>query len=492
MRASGILMPVSSIPSRYGIGCFSKEAYEFVDRLWEAGQKYWQLLPLGPTGYGDSPYQSFSTFAGNPYFVDLETLISDGLLTEEECASCDWGGCDVQVDYGRIYQSRKTVLWKAFQRSSMQSDQEYQDFISSNDEWLSDYALFMAVKCFFGDRSWMEWDDDIRLREAQALDRYRESLAEEIDYNRFVQYQFSKQWKALKIYANQKNIQIIGDIPIYVALDSADSWSYPELFQMNGDRRLTGQAGCPPDGFSATGQLWGNPLYDWDYHRKTDFAWWVKRIDHHRNLYDVIRIDHFRGLDEYYRVPMGQQTAEHGAWLPGPGIEIFEALTRDLGELDIIAEDLGFLTDSVIQLLHQSGYPGMKVLQFAFDSRESGNYLPHNYTENCIVYTGTHDNDTVRGWYDSINEIDREYVLEYLGRDGLEDGEISWTFIRMAQSSVASLCVIPIQDYLDMGSEGRINTPSTIGDNWTWRLRAGTMTQELADKIRQTTQLYGR
>ncbi len=485
-------MPVSSLWSRYGIGCFSRAAYEFADLLQEAGQKYWQLLPLGPTGYGDSPYQSFSTFAGNPYFVDLETLISDGLLTAEECAACDWGEYENQVDYGRIYQSRKAVLWKAFKRFDLESDREYQDFIRQNEDWLSDYALFMAVKSFFGDRSWMEWDDDIRLREPRAIERYRDILKEEIDYNRFVQYQFSKQWRDLKAYVNQKGIEIIGDIPIYVALDSADSWADPDLFQMDEDRRLTGQAGCPPDGFSATGQLWGNPLYDWEFHKKTGFKWWSKRIRHHRSLYDVIRIDHFRGLDEYYSIPVGHQTAEFGAWMPGPGMDIFHALTRELGELNIIAEDLGFLTESVFRLLKDTGYPGMKVLQFAFDSREAGNYLPHNYTENCIAYTGTHDNNTIRGWYDSISETDREYALEYLGRDRLEQDEISWTFIRMAMSSVSKLCVIPLQDYLDLGPEARINTPATIGGNWTWRLKPGAVSRELVDKIRQTTQLYGR
>lgn len=492
MRASGILMPVFSLPSQYGIGCFSREAYTFVDQLQEAGQQYWQLLPLGPTGYGDSPYQSFSTYAGNPYFIDLEALIADGLLKAGECDACEWGTDDGLVDYGRIYRSRKAVLWKAFQRSQTAGDGEYREFIRRNEAWLPDYALFMAVKSNFGDQSWMEWDDDIRLREPQALERYRELLKEELEYNQFVQYQFFRQWKNLKAYANQKGIRIIGDIPIYVALDSADSWASPELFQMDDDRRLTGQAGCPPDGFAPTGQLWGNPLYDWEYHKKTGFGWWAERIAHHRELYDIIRIDHFRGLDEYYRIPVGHQTAEHGVWLPGPGIDIFEAITRKLGELEIIAEDLGFLTDSVFELLKQTGYPGMKVLQFAFDSRESGNYLPHNYPVNSIAYTGTHDNNTTRGWYHGISETDREYALEYLGREHLAEDEIAWAFIRLAQASVAKLCVIPVQDYLELGQEGRINTPATIGGNWTWRLRRGGLTRELLGRIRQMTQLYGR
>jgi len=492
MRASGVLMPVSGLPSKYGIGCFSSEAYKFVDQIHNAGQRYWQLLPLGPTGYGDSPYQSFSTFAGNPYFIDLEALTEEGLLTIEECEAYDFGENEAYVNYGKIYNARKSILWKAFHRSKYEEEGAYKSFCEENRGWLPDYALFMAVKSYFSDKSWMEWDDDIRMREPEALKKYRRLLIEEFDYCCFVQYKFAEQWKKLKNYAHQKQVQIIGDIPIYVALDSADIWAHPELFQMNADRRLTGQAGCPPDGFSATGQLWGNPLYDWEYHKETGYQWWIKRIDHHHKLYDVIRIDHFRGLDEYYAIPAGAKTAEFGEWRPGPGNEIFQAITEKLGPLNIIAEDLGFLTESVFRLLDQTGYPGMKILQFAFDSRESGNYLPHNYSVNCIAYTGTHDNNTIRGWYETISETDREYALEYLGRDHLPLDEISWTFIRMAQSSVARLCIIPIQDYLDQGSEGRINTPATIGGNWTWRLKKEEISKKLIDKIRQMTVLYGR
>jgi len=492
MRASGILMPVASLPSKYGIGCFSKEAYQFVDQLVDAGQKYWQLLPLGATGYGDSPYQSFSTFAGNPYFIDLETLMEEGLLRVGECEACEFGSDQRYVDYGKIYRVRKGILRQAFERCDLKTDNNYQRFCCANEEWLSEYALFMSIKSCFGDKSWMEWEDDIRLREPAALIQYKEILRKEIEFHQFIQYKFAQQWKRLKAYANGKGIEIIGDIPIYVALDSVDSWSHPELLQMDQDRRLTGQAGCPPDGFSAAGQLWGNPLYDWNYHKKTNYRWWQKRIAHHRSLYDVIRIDHFRGLDEYYAIPAGYQTAEYGEWMTGPGLELFTVLTRELGSLNIIAEDLGFLTESVFQLLEDTGYPGMKVLQFAFDSREAGNYLPHSYKENCIVYTGTHDNNTIRGWYQSISEEDRRYALEYLGRDELESNEISWTFIRMAQASVAKLCVIPIQDYLDLESEGRINTPATVGSNWTWRLLHNEVNDKLTNKIRQITDLYGR
>jgi len=492
MRASGILMPVSALPSLYGIGCFSKEAYEFVDQLHEAGQRYWQLLPLGPTGYGDSPYQSFSTFAGNPYFVDLEALTEEKLLTKEECEACDFGEDDRYVDYGKIYNARKSILWKAFQRSRHEGEPAYCQFYEQNQDWLPDYAMFAAVKSYFGDKSWVEWDDNIRMREPEAIERYRQLLLEEIDYYLFVQYKFAVQWNRLKDYAHQKGVQIIGDIPIYVAPDSADSWAHPELFQMDNDRRLTGQAGCPPDGFSAIGQLWGNPLYDWEYHKQTGYEWWIKRIAHHQKLYDVLRIDHFRGLDEYYAIPAGDKTAEYGEWRPGPGEEIFRVITERLGPLDIIAEDLGFLTESVFRLLDETGYPGMKVLQFAFDSRESGNYLPHHYGSNCIVYTGTHDNNTIRGWYETFRGEDRQYALEYLGRESLREDEISWTFIRMAQSSVAKLCIIPIQDYLDLGSEGRLNTPATVSGNWKWRLKKDKIKKDLLDKIRQMTGLYGR
>jgi 4-alpha-glucanotransferase len=493
-RASGILLPVFSIPSKYGIGCFSKEAYTFIDQLNQAGQKYWQLLPLGPTSYGDSPYQSFSTFAGNPYFIDLERLILEGLLEQEECDIIEFGYDDRYIDYGQIYQERKDILWKAFKRSKVEVEDNYKTFVQENKEWLPDYALFMAVKSQFGDRSWIEWDEDIRTREGLAIEKYKELLQEEIAYYYFVQYKFKEQWLELKSYANEKGIQIIGDIPIYVALDSADTWTRPELFQMDKNRMPTAQAGCPPDGFSATGQLWGNPLYNWEYHKETDYEWWCNRVAYHQRLYDVVRIDHFRGLDEYYSIPWGALTAEIGEWRRGPGYDIFKVLSKKLGTLNVIAEDLGFLTEGVFKLLADTKYPGMKVLQFAFDSRESGDYLPHNYIHNCIVYTGTHDNDTTKSWYQSIRDEEREYILEYLGRKDTEvtDNEITWRLISMAQSSVAKLCVIPVQDYLGLGAEGRINTPSTLGGNWTWRLRDGEIMEELIKQIRQMTQLYGR
>ncbi|MDE7249406.1 MAG: 4-alpha-glucanotransferase, partial [Lachnospiraceae bacterium] len=382
MRTSGVLLPISSIPSAYGIGTFSKEAFDFVDFLEQAGQTYWQILPLGPTGYGDSPYQSFSTFAGNPYYIDLEELIDQGVLTEKQCKECDWGGSEEYVDYEKIYQSRFKVLRIAFENSKIEENDDFHAFVRENDSWLSDYALYMSVKDSFGGISWSQWDEDIRLRRSEAVSSYKKKLKEEILFYEYQQYLFSSQWKQLKEYANNKGIQIIGDIPIYVAFDSADAWANPELFQFDEDGLPTGVAGCPPDIFSATGQLWGNPLYRWDYHQKTGFAWWTQRIAHCFKLYDVVRIDHFRGFDEYYNIPYGDPTAEFGTWEKGPGYVLFKVLKEKLGKMQVIAEDLGFLTPSVIKLVKKTGYPGMKILQFAFDADGDSDYLPHNYTEN--------------------------------------------------------------------------------------------------------------
>lgn len=490
MRASGVLLPISSIPSRYGIGTFSKEAYEFVDFLKAAGQSYWQILPLGPTGYGDSPYQSFSTFAGNPYYIDLEALIEAGMLTREECEDCDWGESDVYIDYEKIYLSRFQVLRGAFQNSRITEDQEFQAFVRENESWLLDYALYMAVKDSYQGKSWAEWDDEIRLRQDSALARYREELKEEILFYEFVQYLFAGQWKKLKKYANDRGILIIGDIPIYVAFDSADTWANPELFQFDENCMPTGVAGCPPDAFSATGQLWGNPLYRWDYHREEGYAWWMQRIAYCYQLYDVVRIDHFRGFDEYYNIPYGNATAQFGTWEKGPGYDLFRVMKEKIGEKPVIAEDLGFLTPSVIELVKKTGYPGMKILQFAFDSREENDYLPHNYTANSVVYTGTHDNDTTRGWLEAISHNDRSFAEKYLNIEGNND--LEWYFIRAAIASVADTAIIPMQDYLGLGTEARINVPSTLGTNWKWRMTRGQMNEALAGKIYQMCRLYGR
>ena len=490
MRESGVLLPVASLPSEYGIGCFSKEAYEFVDQLKAGGQKNWQILPLGPTGYGDSPYQSFSTFAGNPYFIDLETLIKEGLLTREECNACDFGDNAEFIDYEKIYFSRFKILRKAFERFT--PDGEFEAFVEENKDWLEDYALYMAIKNSLDGISWSQWPADLKRRMPQAMEEKREELAEEIQFIRFQQYEFTKQWTKLKKYANDQGIRIIGDIPIYVAFDSADAWAAPELFQFDGECTPTAVAGCPPDAFSATGQLWGNPLYDWEYHEKTGFAWWIRRLEHCYRLYDVVRVDHFRGFDEYYAIPYGDKTAEFGRWRKGPGLKLFTAVKESMGETPIIAEDLGYLTESVIKLVKDTGYPGMKVLQFAFDSREESDYLPHNYEHNCVVYTGTHDNNTILGWLDEMAPEDRLLAERYLNNRYTRKEDMPWDFIRLAMASVADLAVTPIQEFLCLGGEARINRPSTLGTNWKWRLLKGQITHEVTGKMYDMTKLYGR
>lgn len=492
MRASGVLLPIASLPSKYGIGTFSKYAYQFVDQLKEAGQKYWQILPLGPTGYGDSPYQSFSTFAGNPYLIDLETLIEEGYLTERECDAYDFGEDEREIDYEKLYHARFQVLRKAFQNKQLMDSEDYNQFLADNSFWVEEYALFMAVKNHFGGVSWSEWEDEIRIRDEKALEYYRVLLKEEVEFFLFQQYHFFKQWRDLKHYANNKGIKIIGDIPIYVAFDSSDCWGNPELFQLDQDKKPVAVAGCPPDAFSCTGQLWGNPLYDWEYHKKTGYAWWEKRIAYCFKIYDVVRVDHFRGFDEYYSIPFGAKTAEFGKWEKGPGFEIFQRLGQKLGKMNIIAEDLGFLTEGVLKLVRDTGYPGMKILQFAFDSREESDYLPHNYSKNCVVYTGTHDNDTLMGWYQTICKEDKQFAINYLNNADTVPEEIPWDYIRLAMASVAQLCIIPIQDYLCLGSEARINIPSTLGNNWKWRMLDGEVTKELKKRIFELTKLYGR
>ena len=492
MRAGGILMPVSSLPSNYGIGCFSKEAYAFADRLKMAGQSYWQILPLGPVGYGDSPYQPFSAFAGNPYFIDLEQLCREGLLLPEELNEADLGTEEGPVDYARQYQNRYPLLRKAYSRADLSGDAGYEAFCHAEAYWLEDYSLYMAVKCCFGGKSWEEWDEDIRRRQEDAVEHYRRTCAEEIGFQKFLQYCFMKQWLSLKEYVNRLGIRVIGDIPIYVALDGADSWAQPELFQFDEDRRPVEIAGCPPDAFAADGQLWGNPLYDWDFHKQSGYAWWLKRMERCFALYDVVRVDHFRGFDEYYAIPAGALTAAGGAWRKGPGLDLFDAMKKHFGDVAIIAEDLGYLTESVIRLVEDTGYPGMKVMEFAFDSREAGDYMPYHYPANCVVYTGTHDNQTLAAWYDELTEEDRGFLNEYLQLEGKTREEIVWAVIRLTLSCTADTAVIPMQDYLCLGKEARMNRPSTMGCNWRWRIGKGAFTSGLAEKIARLMQIYGR
>ena len=492
-RQCGVLLPIFSLPSNYGIGCFSKEAYEFVDQLEEAGQKYWQILPLGPTGYGDSPYQSFSTFAGNPYFIDLEVFIKKGWLTKEECDACDFGCNATYIDYEKQYKQRFSLLRKAYDKSQIKEDEEFLLFCEKEKEWLEDYALYMAIKEeVFDGKGYIDWEESIRLREKKAMEYYKKELKDSIEFYYFLQYEFKRQWIALKQYANQKGIEIIGDIPIYVAFDSADTWANQELFQFDENGKPVKVAGCPPDAFSADGQLWGNPLYDWEYHKKTEYAWWIQRLKACFEWYDIVRIDHFRGFDEYYAIPYGDTTARNGSWEKGPGITLFHKVLEVLGPQRIIAEDLGFLTDSVKELLKESGYPGMKVLQFAFDSREESNYLPHNYERNSVVYTGTHDNDTIQGWYDQMTKGDRQLAKDYMRNHPEYRDELHWDFIMLAMRSVSDTCIIPVQDYFGLGSEARINTPSTLGDNWKWRMDKEMLQKELRKRMKEMVRITGR
>ena len=487
-RGAGILMPVSSIPSPYGIGTLGEKAYAFVDFLRESGQKYWQVLPVGPTSYGDSPYQSFSAYAGNPYFIDPDTLCREGLLTKEECGSYDWGQDSESVDYSKIYQSRFRLLEAAYKRSGSPAGME--KFCAENEGWLPDYALYMAIKETMGMRSWTEWDEELKRRCPEALERCRKELGERIGFYTYLQYLFFGQWGKLKEYAKQNGIRIIGDIPIYVSMDSADVWAGSDMFLLDESKNPIEVAGCPPDAFSETGQLWGNPLYRWDRMEEQGYDWWINRLAISARLYDVLRIDHFRGFESYYAIPYGDATAENGVWKKGPGMKLFHAVQERLPGLDVIAEDLGFLTDDVRQLLRDSGYPGMKVLEFAFDSREESDYLPHNYEKNCVVYTGTHDNDTVRGWFENAAKEDVALACRYLNIRDIEEG--NWAFIRAAYASVANLAIVQMQDFLNLGATARINTPSTLGQNWKWRMRDGVLTRELSEKIYGMTRLYGR
>ena len=483
-------MPISSLPSPYGIGTLGAEARKFADFLAAGGQSCWQLLPVGPTSYGDSPYQSFSSFAGNPYFIDLDILAEWGLLEPEEYQFLNWGNDPGQADYELLYKNRFQVLRLAVSRLSRGDKFEMRGTLWGAD-WLEDYALFMALKDKFGGASWLDWPEELRLREPASLVLARKELAAEIDFWKWVQHLFFSQWWSLKEYVNQKNISIIGDLPIYVALDSADVWANPDQFQLDENGRPTEVAGCPPDGFSADGQLWGNPLFDWERMKKDGYAWWLKRIAWQFQICDTLRIDHFRGFDSYYAIPYGDATAKNGRWKPGPGIGFFKAVNKALGKKDIIAEDLGFLTPSVHKLLKDSGYPGMKVLEFAFDSRDTGSdYLPHCYPTRCVVYAGTHDNDTIQGWMASAPKKDVSFAKAYL-RLSKREG-YHWGMMRSAWASPADLAVMQFQDLLGLGSEARMNTPSTLGNNWKWRALPGTFDEKLSKRLYREMKVYQR
>jgi len=495
--AAGILMPITSLPTRYGIGTIGKEAYEFADFLKGAGQKYWQILPVGPTSYGDSPYQSFSTFAGNPYMIDLDILCSEGLLKPEDYKALDWGDNDEKVDYEKIYNNRFAVLkiaFKNFGKKDSGREEEkkaFKSWCTKNKNWLDNYALYMAVKGSFDNKAWTQWEDEsIRLRTDEGVKNYKKKLSKEISFWKFVQFKFYEQWEAFRAYVNGLGIEIIGDMPIYVAMDSADTWANPEVFWLDENRQPVCVAGCPPDYFSATGQLWGNPLYNWEYLKETGYKWWFARIKAASELFDITRIDHFRAFNDYYAIPFPAENAINGKWMDGPGIEFFNLMRKALGDLPIIAEDLGTMTPGVIKLLKDSGYPGMKVLEFAFDSNEENNYLPHTYTPNCVVYSGTHDNDTLMGWMKEADEKSVKFAREYCKM--ADDEPFNWGIIRTAYASVSNYCIIQMQDYLGLGSEARMNIPSTLGGNWEWRIRKDYASGGLAAKIRKLTKTYNR
>lgn len=493
-RSSGILFHPTSLPGKYGIGTLGKEAYAFIDFLKKSRQKLWQIFPLGPTGYGDSPYQSFSSFAGNPYLIDFDLLIEAHLLSEEDLRDVFFGDNEEYIDYGAIYNQKYPLLRKAYENFKSSDNHEMREnlehFKRENASWLNDYSLYISLKNHFNGLPWNEWAHDIKNREHGAMEHYRNELADDIEYHNFIQFLFFKQWGDVKRYANENGIKIIGDIPIFVAADSSDAWANPEIFLFDEERKPVKVAGVPPDYFSATGQLWGNPLYNWQKLKETNYSWWVERVRANLSTCDIIRIDHFRGFEAYWAVPYGDDTAINGQWEPGPGIDLFNAIKSQLGELPIIAEDLGLMTQGVIDLREATGFPGMKILGFAFDSGEENDYLPHTYTKNCVVYTGTHDNDTLIGWFQKAKEEDRQFARDYL--NSRSDDEIHWNAIRGAWSSVANMAISPVQDFLGLGSEARINTPGVAAGNWQWRLRHGVLTDELAERIAKLTRVYSR
>ena len=512
MRESGILMPVSSLPGPYGIGCFGAEALKFVDFLAAAGQHIWQLLPLSPTGYGDSPYQSCSAFAGNPYFIDLDALKADGLLTAAQLKAEPWGTDPLSVDYGTLYTSRYKVLRAAYAAwrekyagrfgCAHYYPDDYYAFTLTNESWLNDYAMYMALKTANGMKSWAEWPREYRLRDAGALAEFAAGQEEEIGFWKFLQYEFAVQWKKVKDYANEKGIKILGDIPIYVSADSVDAWVGGELFELDAQGGFARVAGCPPDYFSADGQLWGNPLYNWPYHKQTGYAWWVRRVRHALGIYDLLRIDHFRGFDTYWAIPAGSPTARTGKWENGPGMDLFRALEAALGKLPIIAEDLGDLVPSVRKLLADSTFPGMKVLQFAFGGGDN-EYLPHNHVKNSVVYPGTHDNTTLTDWWvNAAPAKEKANAAAYLHLTpckptakevaAVRTDAARIALLRAALGSVADRAIIPMADWLGLGAEAHLNTPGKLGGNWAWRAAEGFDTALLAGRIEAECAVYCR
>ena len=490
-RSSGVLMHITSLPGQFGIGTFGKSAYDFVDFLEETKQTYWQILPLTTTSYGDSPYQSFSAVAGNLNLIDFSLLKEDGLLEESDYVKVNFGENPEKVDYALLFEARRPILEKAVANTSKNSEvlAEIEKFEAENSSWLADYAEYMAIKESFGYKSFIHWDEDIKKGEETAREKYRTELQDSIRYYTVTQYFFFKQWLALKEYANEKGIKIIGDMPIYVSADSVEMWTMPELFKVDANNEPLYVAGCPADDFSPTGQLWGNPIYDWEKHKEQGFSWWIYRVQESFKIYDVLRIDHFKGFSDFWQIDKDAENAVNGTWEAGPGIELFQKIKEQLGDLPIVAENLGFIDAKAEKLLDDSGYPGMKILQFAFPGEDNLD-RPHHYTQNSVAYTGTHDNDVVNGWYEKLSESEKELVSEYLNRR--DDETITEAMIRGIYSSVSDYAIVTMQDLLDKDATSRMNVPSTVGGNWEWRMLAEDLTEERKEFLRNITVRYSR
>ncbi len=488
-RQSGILLPISGLPGKYGIGDFGRAAYDFVDFLEKSKQKNWQILPLGVTSYGDSPYQCISSYAGNPYFIDLDDLIKDGYLSKETIDKFDLGDNPNKIDYAKLYINKYKLLEIAYENAKEDLKEDLEVFYIAHEYWLREFALFMAIKKAHKDRPWQEWDPIYKDYNNKEVRDFERDNKDSIYFFVFTQFYFIKQWDKLKAYANKKDIKIIGDLPIYVASDSSDVWAQPSLFKLDKNFYPISVAGVPNDDFSPKGQLWGNPIYDWEAIKEDDYRFWVNRIRYSFYLYDTLRIDHFRGFEAYWEIPFESLTATKGRWVKGPDIDLFNKIREELGDLDIIAEDLGFQTQAVLDLIENTGFPGMKILQFAFDPLGDSDNLPHNYINNLVVYTGTHDNQTIRAWYETVPELEKQFLHDYLK---FEPEDANWALIRAIWSSVAYLSIAQLQDFLNLSSQARMNTPATLGGNWVWRYKKEDLSKELSDKIKDITVTYRR
>lgn len=488
-RTSGVLLHITSLPNEFGIGSLGEESREFLIKLKQAGQTWWQILPIGPTGYGDSPYQSFSSFAGNPYLINLDYLKNCSLLTDEEITEVkSLYDCN-RVDFGKLYNERYITLRRAYERFD-KSSLDFESFCRENSFWLNDYALFMTLKDENNGKPWQEWEDKYKFRDKEAIEEFENNNFSKVNFYRFLQFQFFSQWDGLKRFAHENGIKIVGDLPIYVAEDSSDCWANPELFSLDENLKPIWVGGCPPDGFSEDGQLWGNPCYDWQVHEETDYDWWVNRFKWLFSIFDCVRIDHFRGFESYWRIPAGDDTARNGSWIQGPGMKLFSKLKDELGELPIIAEDLGYMTKEVYEFRRETGFPGMKILLFAFAKDASSDYLPHNMDKNFVVYPSTHDSDTVIGWIKEHDREEVEFAKRYLNMT--EDEGLNWGMIRGAMTSVADMAIFQMQDILGLGNETRMNYPGTASGNWTWRMKIGEFSEELIEKLKSYTQMSGR